>query len=179
MKECGKRKSHISSKLHMICISYNSGKHPVTKNFTPLHYTSLHLSTLTPLDWYSGTQTFYCKIAVAGQIVLFFYPNTPLHEEVLIRTLVTYVTHSRKPIGSALLTRDCMQSSPFVLYDMTQATNAHDSRPLVLVTLIWSCINLGITAFQGNYFPPCGRCRSWRISNAAIQCHSPFRPEAI
>jgi len=39
-KECDKRKSHISSKLHMICISSNNGRHPVTKNFTPLDYSS-------------------------------------------------------------------------------------------------------------------------------------------
>ena len=48
MEECDKRKSHVSSKLHMIYISSNSDRHPVTKNFTPLHpttrhYTSLHL----------------------------------------------------------------------------------------------------------------------------------------
>jgi hypothetical protein len=45
------KKSHISSKLHMIYIISNKGRHPVTKNFTPLHYaspnyTSLHFITL-------------------------------------------------------------------------------------------------------------------------------------
>jgi len=56
MKECDKRKSHISSKLHMIYISSNNVRHPVTKTFTTLHYaspnyTSLHFPTLvdTPL----------------------------------------------------------------------------------------------------------------------------------
>ena len=49
--ECDKRKSDISSKLHMICISSNSVRQPVTKTFTTfhpttLHSTSLHLSTL-------------------------------------------------------------------------------------------------------------------------------------
>jgi len=39
MKECGKRKRHISSKLHMIYISSTSGRHHVTMNFTLLHYT--------------------------------------------------------------------------------------------------------------------------------------------
>jgi len=27
------------SRLHMICISSNNDRHPVTKTFTPLHYT--------------------------------------------------------------------------------------------------------------------------------------------
>jgi len=41
MKECDKRKGHISSKLHMICISSNNVRHPVTKTFTTLHPTTL------------------------------------------------------------------------------------------------------------------------------------------
>jgi len=40
MKECDKRNSHISSELHTICVSSNNVRHRVTKNFTPLHYTS-------------------------------------------------------------------------------------------------------------------------------------------
>ena len=56
MKECDKRKSHKSSNLHMMYISSNDGRHPVTKNFTPLHpttlhSTSLHLSTLRLLSF--------------------------------------------------------------------------------------------------------------------------------
>ena len=46
MNECDKRKSHISSKLHMIYISSNNVRHPVTETFTTLYYTSLCLSTL-------------------------------------------------------------------------------------------------------------------------------------
>jgi hypothetical protein len=51
MKDCDKRKSHISSKLHMTCLSSNNFRQPVTKTFTTLHYsspnyTSLHLSIL-------------------------------------------------------------------------------------------------------------------------------------
>ena len=46
MKQCDKPNSHISSKLHMIYISSDNGRHPVTKTFTKLHYTSLHLSIL-------------------------------------------------------------------------------------------------------------------------------------
>ena len=40
MKESDKRTSHISRKLHMICIFSNNVRHPVTKTFTTLHYTS-------------------------------------------------------------------------------------------------------------------------------------------
>jgi hypothetical protein len=39
MKEGDKWKSHISSKLHMIYVSSNNGRHPVTNTFTTLHYT--------------------------------------------------------------------------------------------------------------------------------------------
>jgi len=49
MKECYKRKSHISSKLHMIYIFSNSVRHPVTKTFTTLHPTTL-ISTSLPLS---------------------------------------------------------------------------------------------------------------------------------
>ena len=45
MKECDNRKGHISSKLHIIYISCNNGRHPVTKTFIPLLYTSLHFTT--------------------------------------------------------------------------------------------------------------------------------------
>jgi len=56
MKERDKRKSHISSKLHMVYISSNNVRHPVTKTFTTLHptkvnSTSLHLSTLRFLSF--------------------------------------------------------------------------------------------------------------------------------
>ena len=44
MNECDKRKSHISSKLHMIYISSNNVRHPVTETFTTLYYTSLHFT---------------------------------------------------------------------------------------------------------------------------------------
>jgi len=44
--ECDKRKSHISSKLHMIYISSNNIRRPVTKTFTTLHYTSPNYTSL-------------------------------------------------------------------------------------------------------------------------------------
>ena len=40
MKECNKRNSHTSSKLHMIYISSNNVTHPVTKTFTSLLHTT-------------------------------------------------------------------------------------------------------------------------------------------
>ena len=46
MKECDKRKSRISIELHMIYISSNNVRHPVTKVFTSLHFTSLYFTTL-------------------------------------------------------------------------------------------------------------------------------------
>ena len=48
MKECDKRKSHISIKLHMIYISSNNVRHPVTKislHFTTFYPTTLHSTT--------------------------------------------------------------------------------------------------------------------------------------
>jgi len=48
MKEFDKRKSHISSKLHMIYTSTSKIRHPVTKTFTTLHFTTL-VDTSLPL----------------------------------------------------------------------------------------------------------------------------------
>ena len=46
MQECDKRNSHISNKVYMIHISPNSYRHPVTKTFNPLHYTSPNYTSL-------------------------------------------------------------------------------------------------------------------------------------
>jgi hypothetical protein len=46
MKECDKRKSHIYSELHMIYISSNNVRHPVTKTINTLHYTTLVYTSL-------------------------------------------------------------------------------------------------------------------------------------
>jgi len=55
MKECDKRTNHISSKLRMIYISSNNVRHPVTRAFTPLRYTSQHFLSFklhpTTLDY--------------------------------------------------------------------------------------------------------------------------------
>ena len=46
MKECDKRRSHKSRKLHMFYISSNNVRHPVTKLFTTLHPTTPHSTSL-------------------------------------------------------------------------------------------------------------------------------------
>ena len=51
MKEYDKRKSHKDSKRHVIYTAFNNVRHPVTKIFTTLqytspNYTSLHFTTL-------------------------------------------------------------------------------------------------------------------------------------
>jgi len=45
-KKIDKRKTNISSKLHMIYISSNNFRHPVPKTFTTRHYTSPNYTTL-------------------------------------------------------------------------------------------------------------------------------------
>jgi hypothetical protein len=55
MKECDKRNSHISSKLHIyiyiyIFVCVCSGRHLVTKTFTPLYYTSPNYTSLPLID---------------------------------------------------------------------------------------------------------------------------------
>ena len=49
MKECDKPKSHISSKLHMICISSDNDRHAVNDTFTTpsLLFTALHYFNYT------------------------------------------------------------------------------------------------------------------------------------
>jgi len=46
MKEYDKRKSHTSSKLHVIYVSSNNVRHPFTKTFTTLHYTPPNYTSL-------------------------------------------------------------------------------------------------------------------------------------
>ena len=49
MKECYKRKSHISSNIHVIYISSDNGRHPAANTFTTLHYTTVQIvHQLTP-----------------------------------------------------------------------------------------------------------------------------------
>jgi len=46
MKECDKRKSHISNKLHMIYASSDNVRHTVNKAFTTLRPTTLNPTSL-------------------------------------------------------------------------------------------------------------------------------------
>ena len=50
MKEYDKRKSHTSSKLHIIYTSSSNVRHRVTKTFTTFQYTSLHFTTLVDIS---------------------------------------------------------------------------------------------------------------------------------
>jgi len=59
IKEFDKRRSHISSKIHMKYLPSNNVGHPVTKTFTTLHSTSLHLSTLHFLSFKLHPTTLY------------------------------------------------------------------------------------------------------------------------
>ena len=40
-----KRNGHMSNNSHMISIASNNDRHPVTKTFTPLHYTCRHFTS--------------------------------------------------------------------------------------------------------------------------------------
>jgi hypothetical protein len=69
MKECDKRNSHISSKLHMIYIFSNDDRQAVTKTFTTLHYTSPNYTAL-----------FYtCRHFISSQINFTQLHFTTLH----------------------------------------------------------------------------------------------------
>ena len=46
VKEYDKPNRHVSSKLHVFCISADNDRHPVTKTCTPLHYTSPNHTSL-------------------------------------------------------------------------------------------------------------------------------------
>ena len=74
MKDCDKRNSNISIKLHIIYIHIysNNGTHPVTKTFTPLHYTS---PNYTPLHYtsryFSSFLTFRNNVMPSSTSVVF------------------------------------------------------------------------------------------------------------
>jgi hypothetical protein len=84
-KECGKWKSHIHvrSKLHMIYISSNKVRHPVTKTFTILHYTSSNYSSLHYTCWHftssrlNFTQLHFTTLSFG--LTPFKFPTIPFH----------------------------------------------------------------------------------------------------
>jgi hypothetical protein len=60
MKEYDKPNSHISSKLHMICISSDNDRQRVTVTFTTLHYTSPHFIQLQCTHTHTCTHVCVC-----------------------------------------------------------------------------------------------------------------------
>ena len=90
MKECDTRNSHISSKLHMFCISSNNDRHPITKTFTTLHSSSLHLSTLHFLSFKLQPATLHYPLIWLNPPQ---FPPAPFH--LTITTL--HLTHFTTP----------------------------------------------------------------------------------
>jgi hypothetical protein len=81
MKEYGKWRSQIRSKLHVICISSNKVRHPVTKNFTTLHYTSPTPFHYTCRHFTSShlnfTQLHFTTLSFGS--MAFKFPTAPFH----------------------------------------------------------------------------------------------------
>ena len=73
MKEYYKQKSHISSKLHVICIFSNNVRHLVTKTFTTLCYTCRHF-TSSHLNF---TQLHFTTLSFG--LTPFKFPTAPFH----------------------------------------------------------------------------------------------------
>ena len=91
MKECGRRNSHISSKLQMIHISSNDGWHPVTKTFTTLvysspSYTSLHYTCRHFTSHLNFTQLHFTTLSFG--LTPFKFPTAPFHLTSLHFTLL-------------------------------------------------------------------------------------------
>ena len=82
MKECDKRNRHISSEIHIIYISSTNDRHPVTKNFTQLHYTCRHISS-SPLNF---TQLHFTTLSFG--LTPFRFPTAPFHLTSHIRTVI-------------------------------------------------------------------------------------------
>ena len=73
MKKYDKWSSHISSKPHMIYISSRNNRDPVTKTFTPLHYTC-RLFTSSHLNF---IQLHFTTLSFA--LTPFKFPAAPFH----------------------------------------------------------------------------------------------------
>ena len=78
MKEYDKRKGHRSSKLHVIYISSNNVRHPVTKTFTSLHPTTLNYTCRHFTSSYLNfTQLNFTTLSFGS--TQFKSPTAPLH----------------------------------------------------------------------------------------------------
>ena len=73
MKECDKRKRIYAAKLHMICRSSMKDRHPVTKTFTPPHYTCRHINS----SHLNFTQLHFTTLSFV--LTPFQSPTTPWH----------------------------------------------------------------------------------------------------
>jgi len=87
MKECDKRNSHISSKLHMIYIYSNNDKHPATKTFTPLHYPFRHFTS----SHSNFTQLHFTTLSF--RLTPFQFPTAPFHLTSLHFTALHFSPH--------------------------------------------------------------------------------------
>ena len=89
--ECSETSAYINqtpgnhpkeNNIHMNCISCNDGRHPVTKTFTTLHSTSLHLSstfhffTLLRWDIIASFLEIHTKCTLRGENIEFFNLKT-------------------------------------------------------------------------------------------------------
>jgi len=76
MKKCDKQSNHRSSQPHMIYISSNNDRHPVTNIFTPLHYTCRHFTSshlnFTQLNFITHYYPLIC-------VTPFKFPTVPFH----------------------------------------------------------------------------------------------------
>jgi hypothetical protein len=97
MKEYDKRKSHISSKIHVIYVSFNIVRHPVAKTFTSLHYPSLHLSTLHFLPFKLHPTTLHYPLIWLNPTI-----SLPLHFNIYWACIPCTLRHCRCPESTCI-----------------------------------------------------------------------------
>jgi hypothetical protein len=78
MKGYDKRKSHISSKIHVIYISSNNVRHPVTKTFTTLHPTTLHSTSLHFTQLHFTPLHYTCRHFISSHLAMTGYIDISL-----------------------------------------------------------------------------------------------------
>ena len=112
MKECDKRNSHISSKLHVISVSSNNVRYPVTKTFTTLHCTCRHFIS----SHLNFTQLHFTALSFG--LTPYKFPTAPLHLKSLYftpihfteilddfcHTSVTFVSHRLQLLPNSVST---------------------------------------------------------------------------
>jgi hypothetical protein len=157
MKECDKRKSHISSKLHTICTYSNNVIYPVTKTFTILHYTSpnytsLHLSTLHFCWW-----RLFGKRLVRLPVVIYF--------SWLLQSLrSTTGSASDYPTAASFYTRSCV---PFTTRALRSTTGSASDYPTAASFHTRSCVPITTHATIRQHY---SAATDNNTSNARIKC---------